>query len=315
MTRAVFDYGGTCQAMDCCLWVRYICIRMYIHICTHLEHYVQFWAPHFQKDIEALERVQRRAAKLWGVWSTGLRGGGWGSWDCSPGEEEAQGRPYCSLQLPERRLWIGGVGLWTQVTATGQEGMPSSCTRGSSVWILGKKVSERVVRHWHRLLREVVESLSLEVFLERVEVTQRDVVSGHGGGGQMVEVDDLSGLSNLTWLLPCVSGQGLLSSEMWGKGFLWGNAYIAAALYTAGIHWNGVLKNKKKPHTTQPYLKSPCLRFLLFSSLYIFYFFLLQVLSASRSCLPIMSWTHCSSKTRLGNWVWIPAEPGLWDLL
>ena len=29
-------------------------------------------------------------------------------------------------------------------------------------------------------------------------MTQRDVVSGHGGGGQMVEVDDLSGLSNLT---------------------------------------------------------------------------------------------------------------------
>ena len=55
-----------------------------------------------------------------------------------------------------------------------------------------------MVRHWHRLLREVVESLSLGVFLERVEVTQRDVVSGHGGGGQMVEVDDLSGLSNLT---------------------------------------------------------------------------------------------------------------------
>ena len=25
-----------------------------------------------------------------------------------PGEEEAQERPYCSVQLPERKLWQGG---------------------------------------------------------------------------------------------------------------------------------------------------------------------------------------------------------------
>ena len=37
-------------------------------------------------------------------------------------------------------------------------------------------------------------SLSLEVFKECGDVALRDVVSGHGGDGLMVGLDDLSGL-------------------------------------------------------------------------------------------------------------------------
>ena len=45
-----------------------------------------------------------------------------------------------------------------------------------------------------QLPREVAESPSLEVFKNHVDMALRDVVSGHGGGGLVVGLDDLRGL-------------------------------------------------------------------------------------------------------------------------
>ena len=46
-----------------------------------------------------------------------------------------------------------------------------------------------MVRQWHRLAREVVESLSLEVLKNCRDAALRYVVSGHGGDGLVVGLD------------------------------------------------------------------------------------------------------------------------------
>ncbi|KAJ7401715.1 hypothetical protein BTVI_93597 [Pitangus sulphuratus] len=85
----------------------------------------QFWA-HPPQDVDVLERVQRRTMEVvkgleHKSYEEQLRELGFFSLE----KWRTCGRPYCSPQLPERRLQQGEVGLCTQVTsdATRENGL------------------------------------------------------------------------------------------------------------------------------------------------------------------------------------------------
>ena len=71
----------------------------------HLEYCVQLWGPQHTKDMDLLQRVQRRAMKMIGglehlSCEDRLRELGWFSLE----KEKAPGRPYCSLPVPKGDL-------------------------------------------------------------------------------------------------------------------------------------------------------------------------------------------------------------------
>jgi len=76
--------------------------------------------------------------------------------------------------------------------------------------------SERVVKQWHRQSREVVESLSPEVFKNCVDVALRDEVSGHTGDGLMVILEVFSNLNDSVIMKTCIQRQ-LLPEKLQSK--------------------------------------------------------------------------------------------------
>ena len=69
----------------------------------HLEYYIHFWSPHYKKDVEALEHVQRSISKLVRCLEHVLCGADKGTGIFNL--EKPWGSSYHSQLLLERTLW------------------------------------------------------------------------------------------------------------------------------------------------------------------------------------------------------------------
>ncbi|KAK4826733.1 hypothetical protein QYF61_010986 [Mycteria americana] len=137
----------------------------------HLEYCIQLWGPQCKKDIDLLEQVQRRAIKIIrGLehlsYQEKLRKLRW----FSPKKRKLWGHLVVAFQYLKEAYKKDGERLFTRARNDRTRGNGFKPKESRFRLDIRKKFfTVRVVRHWKRLPREVVDASSLEVFKQTLE--------------------------------------------------------------------------------------------------------------------------------------------------
>ncbi|KFZ45902.1 hypothetical protein N321_12173, partial [Antrostomus carolinensis] len=137
-------------------------------VMAHLEYCVQFWSPQHKKDMDRLERVQKRVTRL-------IQGLQHLSYEDRP--RELGLFSLAAFQYLKGAYKKSGEGLFIRAINDKTSGNGFKLEEGRfRIDIRKKFFTVRVVRHWNRLPKEVVDTPSLEVFKARLDEALSNLV-------------------------------------------------------------------------------------------------------------------------------------------